>query len=177
MSGIGRRVTPFSPPQIRACELPSTRLPAPWHVLWTSSRLDCSPSAPPIPFLTLGLGLVGGELLASPRLPRWAYDLVAVRPGRCGGVSRGIRHEGHGDQVGGRRCKRLTRMPVIQRLRESKRDCRKARLGSATRLLPPADRRGSKVDPRRVQESESHPDETVKARLMARCPAQQFGDL
>ena len=46
MSGIGRRVTPFSPPQIRACKFPSTRLPAPRHVLWTSSRLDCSPLAP-----------------------------------------------------------------------------------------------------------------------------------
>jgi hypothetical protein len=46
LSGIGRRVAPFSPPQIRACEFPSTRLPAPRHVLWTSSRLDCSPPAP-----------------------------------------------------------------------------------------------------------------------------------
>ena len=45
-SGIGRRVAPFSPPQIRACKLPSTRLPAPRHVFRTSSRLDCSPLAP-----------------------------------------------------------------------------------------------------------------------------------
>jgi hypothetical protein len=29
LSGIGRRVAPFSPPQIRACKFPSTRLPAP----------------------------------------------------------------------------------------------------------------------------------------------------
>jgi hypothetical protein len=46
LSGIGRRVAPFSPPQIRACKFPSTRLPAPRHVLRTSSRLDCSPPAP-----------------------------------------------------------------------------------------------------------------------------------
>src|SRR5262245_66183686 len=46
MGGIGRRVAPFSPPQIRACKFPSTRLPAPRHVLRTSDRLDCSPSAP-----------------------------------------------------------------------------------------------------------------------------------
>jgi hypothetical protein len=46
LSGIGRRVAPFSPPQIRACKLPSTRLPAPRHVLRTASRLDCSPPAP-----------------------------------------------------------------------------------------------------------------------------------
>ena len=46
LGGIGRRVAPFSPPQIRACKFPSTRLPAPRHVLWTSSRLDCSPLAP-----------------------------------------------------------------------------------------------------------------------------------
>jgi hypothetical protein len=51
--------------------------------------------------LYLLLRLVGGELLASARLPGGAYDLVAVRPGRCGGESRGLRHEGHDDQVGG----------------------------------------------------------------------------
>ena len=130
-----------------------------------------------VALLYLLLPLVGCELLASPRLPRGAYDLVAVRPGRCGGESRGLRHEGHDDQVVGRRCKRPTRMPLIQRLRESKSGFRNWQLGSATRLLPAADRRGNKVDPRQVQESESHPDETVKARLMARCPAQQLGDL
>lgn len=46
LGGIGRRVAPFSPPQVRACKFPSTRLPAPRHVLRTSSRLDRSPPAP-----------------------------------------------------------------------------------------------------------------------------------
>ena len=50
-------------------------------------------------------------------------------------------------------------------------------LDSVTRLLPAADRRGNNVDPRRAQQSENYPDETVKACLMAQWPAQRLRDL
>jgi hypothetical protein len=43
--GIGRRVAPLSPPQIRACEFPGTRLPAP-PTFTPSCHLDCSLSGP-----------------------------------------------------------------------------------------------------------------------------------
>src|SRR5262249_5146574 len=46
LSGIGRRVAPFSPPQIRACKFPCTRLPAPRRLPRTPSRLVYSPPAP-----------------------------------------------------------------------------------------------------------------------------------
>jgi len=84
VGGIGRRVAPFSPPQIRACRFPSTRLPAPRHVLRTSDRLDYSP---PAPF---------AGLKAASNLRRRLDDLRPFRPSGASPTSAPFRVGPHG---------------------------------------------------------------------------------